>query len=114
MCNDPIDYCNVIFRVLFTVGLICGITCTIYGGLNTNMQSTQNGPNQQIFLAGVCILVLYAMLILISLLVIIYEKCIENRPNLEPIVVVKMKKPKPPSAPIPKQAYRSFKQYYNV
>ncbi len=114
MFRDPIDYCDVLFRVLFTIILICGITFTIYGGLNTNMQSTQNGPNEQIFIVGVCILALYAILILLSLVVIIYEKCIETPSNLDPVIVVRIKNPKPPSGPIPKQAYRSYKQHYNV
>lgn len=107
MRNDPIDYCYVIFRVLFTIVLICGITCTIYGGLNTNVQSAHYGPNQQIFIAGVWLLTLCAIAILIFIAAIIYEKCIENQPNLEPIVVVRMNKAKPLSRSIPKQAYYS-------
>jgi len=113
MYIHPTDYYDIIFRVLFTVGLISGITCTIYGGLNTTMQSRQNGPNEQILIAGICILVFYAILILLSLMVIIYEKCKEPKPNLQPIIVVK-RRPKPPSAPIPKNAYRSFKEFYAV
>lgn len=114
------DYTCVIFTVLLILVTIVGVICTLYGGLRINMQSTSVNANEQIFLAGVCLLIISGMLILMILCMAIFDK-IHETPRIDefgPVVVVKpnskkmskQNSPLPPDPPIPKHAYYSYKE----
>jgi hypothetical protein len=87
--REKTDRLTVFILTTLTLAFIVGVICSIYGGIQININSTDYNTPAKIFVVGIGMTAISGVLLLILVYFEIYIPYMLKSNNLSPIVVVK-------------------------